>query len=316
MVQPLLIAALVVASCLAGINADATAGCGKALPNGQSAGGVSTVSMTSNGIQRKYLVWIPPSYDRNTLTSLILSFHGGSRTANDQLNLDEFTTGEFDTNSIVIYPQGIDNNWQGVPDATTNDVLFTTDLLDRVEGLYCLDTNRIFSTGKSDGGGFTNVLACDPNTSKRIAAFAPVSGAYYVDTLPCKPTTVQIPCSPGRSNIPLLAFHGGDDTTIKFGGGERKDACLPSITHWIQGWATREGMSSTNVTTPLATNTVIYSFGSGSNAGLVSLVFESDIGHDWPSTESNADNSRSGHHVANFDATPMILDFFNSHPLN
>lgn len=33
----------------------------------------------------------------------------------------------------------------------------------------------------------------------------------------------------------MLEFHGGDDTTISYAGGERKGECLPSITHWILG---------------------------------------------------------------------------------
>lgn len=171
-------------------------------------------------------------------------------------------------------------------------------------------------TGKSDGAGFCNVLACDPVLSKRIAAFAPVSGAYYVDTLPCNSSTVKIPCSAARNDIPILAFHGGNDTTIAYFGGERKDECLPALPHFIQEWVIRDGLGDYNVTRPLAADTLAYTFGRGLQAGLVSLIYESNIGHDWPSTKPNADNSVAGHHVANYNATPIILDFFESHPLS
>jgi poly(3-hydroxybutyrate) depolymerase len=159
------------------------------------------------------------------------------------------------------------------------------------------------------------VLACDPVLSTRIAAFAPVSGAYYVDTLPCHPSTVSIPCAAGRNDIPVLAFHGGNDTTIDFDGGERKKECLPSIPHFIQSWAAREGLSPNNVSTPLNANTTIYSFSNASHPSLIELVFEKDIGHDWPSVIGNADNEERGHHPASFSATPMILDFFAHHSL-
>ena len=158
-------------------------------------------------------------------------------------------------------------------------------------------------------------MACDPTLSSRIAAFAPVSGAYYIDTLPCLPSTVNIPCSPSRQNIPFLAFHGGNDTTIAYLGGERKDECLPTIPHFIEEWALRDGLGDKNLTTPMASNTVVYSYGRGLDAGLVELVFDSVIGHDWPSTEPNADNQVAGHHVASFNATPIILEFFSRHPL-
>jgi poly(3-hydroxybutyrate) depolymerase len=167
------------------------------------------------------------------------------------------------------------NTWQGVPGISTrNDVQFTTDILNEVESLYCINPSRITVTGKSDGAGFNNILACDSVLSKRIAAYAPVSGAYYVNTSSCSPFTVDNPCSAARSNIPFLTFHGGNDTTIAYLGGERKNECLPAIPHFIQEWALRDGLGIDNVTKPLAANTTSYSFGHGAEAGLVELIYE------------------------------------------
>lgn len=206
----------------------------------------------------------------------------------------------------------IQDVWQGVPDVEVNDVQFTTDILNHLEATYCIDTSRIFATGKSDGGGFCNVLACDADLSKRIAAFAPVSGAFYIDTSPCRASTVKIPCNAGRTNIPFLEFHGGNDTTIAYKGGARKGECLPTIPHFIQEWAVRDGLGSKNTSSSVAADTTLYKFGSD---GLVRHIYNSVIGHDWPSTQLNEDNKRNGHHVASFNATPIILDFFNSHSL-
>jgi poly(3-hydroxybutyrate) depolymerase len=215
--------------------------------------------------------------------------------------------------SIIVLSIIIKNKWQGVPGVEINDVTFTADILKKIESSYYINKDRIWVTGKSDGGGFTNVLACDASMSKRFAAFAPVSGAYYVDTLPCAPSTVNITCHAARSNIPFLAFHGGNDTTISYSGGERKGECLPSIPHFIREWAARDKLdSSKNITTGVASNTVDYSFGL---TGLVRLVYDSVIGHDWPSTIPNADNQQPGHHLASFNATPIVLDFFDRHPL-
>lgn len=129
------------------------------------------------------------------------------------------------------------------------------------------------------------------------------------------PETVQLPCHPSRKDIPFLEFHGGNDSTISYEGGERKNECLPSIPHFIQQWAARDGLGLHNTTTRVSQNTVSYKFGKGSKFGLVEHIFDSVIGHDWPSTEPNADNQESGHHVASFNATPIILDFFARHPL-
>ncbi|OKL60968.1 hypothetical protein UA08_03692 [Talaromyces atroroseus] len=286
-------------------------GCGKELPPGQFTGSVSNITIISSGSERSYLVFVPPHYSPCVAKPIIFSYHGGDRTAEDQLKLDQLTNPEFNKNAFVVYPQGINDKWQGVPNITTNDTQFTADILRDVESRYCIDSSRIWATGKSDGAGFCNILACDPILSTRFAAFAPVSGAYYVDALPCDPTTVVSPCFPGRRNIPFLAFHGGNDTTIAFAGGERKNECLPSIPHFIREWAERDGLGSHNITEPLADDAVIYSFGGGS----VQLVYDSVMGHDWPSTILNADNSAAGHHPASFNASRMIIDFFESHSL-
>ncbi|KAJ5611173.1 hypothetical protein N7510_007892 [Penicillium lagena] len=298
---------------LSALSAAASACLPKPLPAGQSIGGVSNVTITSRGLQRSYLISIPPLYDSETPTPVILSYHGGDRTADDQLQLDQLTNPDFNTRAFVVYPQGINNKWQGVPGDTTNDIQFTDDILKQIDSKYCIDTTRVWATGKSDGGGFCNVLACNTEMSTRFAAFAPVSGAYYIDTLSCMPSTVDIPCNASRKDIPFLAFHGGNDTTISYWGGERKNECLPTIPHFIREWAARDELvSQRNITISLAPDTVIYSFGL---TGLVRLVYDSVIGHDWPSTVPNADNEEAGHHPASFNATPIILDFFEKHYL-
>jgi poly(3-hydroxybutyrate) depolymerase len=84
-----------------------TNGCGKNLPSGQTEGSTSNVTITSSGLERSYLIFIPPNYSFHAETPIIFSYHGGDRTAEDQLELDELTSPEFNTHALVVYPQGI-----------------------------------------------------------------------------------------------------------------------------------------------------------------------------------------------------------------
>lgn len=84
-----------------------TSGCGSNLPSGQAIGSTSNVSITSTGLERSYLIFIPPEYSSDTKTPVIFSYHGGDRTAEDQLKLDGLTSPEFNTHALVVYPQGI-----------------------------------------------------------------------------------------------------------------------------------------------------------------------------------------------------------------
>lgn len=82
-------------------------GCLRGLPHDQSVGKVANVTITSGGLLRYFLISIPPTYQAEVPTPAILSFHGGLRTAEDQLQLDQLTNAEFNTHSFVIYPQGV-----------------------------------------------------------------------------------------------------------------------------------------------------------------------------------------------------------------
>ncbi|KAK9417636.1 putative Alpha/Beta hydrolase protein [Seiridium unicorne] len=274
---------------------------------------------------RRYKVFLPQSYDHTKKTPLILSYHGANRQIEDQVALDELTNPFFNKDYIVVYLQGSADDpdredhttWEGAPENDSDDFSFTTAVLDTLESSLCIDTSRIYATGKSQGGGFVGRLACHHDLSQRIAAFAPVSGAYYISQLSVKqecedPATVEIPCDAGREGIPIMAFHGGADPSINY-DGEFRSYCLPSVRHWAEDWAQRNGLNVSkedNSTIKGSDNGVTSSWG----GGLVNLVYDGDnIEHDWPSLLQNSDNE--GGPRSAFNATAWIVDFFGKHSL-
>ena len=99
----LLFQALAVASSIAGSCAAPSPGCSS---DGDFVPG-STVNVTV-GKDRYYLLYIPVNYDPEEPAPLILSFHGGSRIAEEQLRLDNLTSTTFNKDYIVAYPNGVD----------------------------------------------------------------------------------------------------------------------------------------------------------------------------------------------------------------
>ncbi|RMZ46059.1 hypothetical protein AFCA_001315 [Aspergillus flavus] len=293
-------------------SAAGSAGCGQPLPPSQNPGGSSYgVNFTlSAGTQRFYRIHIPSNYNVNTPTPLIFSFHGRGKTAESQEKLSQFSNEDWNPDAIAVYPQGLNKEWQGDPHSKdVNDIAFTMEMLDYFREKYCIDSTRVYAAGKSNGGGFTNLLACDPTASTRIAAFAPVSGAYYQDVSEeaCHPTTVPIKCSPGRPSIPILEFHGTADKTIPYGGGGRRGECLPSIPHFVREWSKRLGYGLHNTTKELYDGNVQeYQYGNGDNRGIVTHYRIGGLGHDWPSVRPNSDNPNGTY----LDATPIIVKFF------
>lgn len=172
---------------------------------------------------------------------------------------------------------------------------------------YCIDDSRVYATGKSNGGGFVGTIACDA-VGGNFAAFAPVSGAFYTDL------NSSSVCNPSRSPLPILEFHGYNDTTIPYNGGRGGGGRVPSIPGWLQRWAKRDGCPGN----PPENQTVIEYGGivrhtTWSCAGYKDIVQGyniSGLGHIWPSTAPNLDNKGK---VTVIDATKVIMDFFQQH---
>lgn len=243
---------------------------------------------------------------------MIFSFHGRTQDMLQQERVSQLSNSDVNPDAIVVYPNGFEysdgkHEWSGDPDTppAINDTMFVSELLDHVRGRYCVDSSRVFATGKSNGGGLTNALACNPNMSKRIAAFAPVSPAMYPQ--------FEEPCRPGRQHIPILEFHGGSDTTIRYEGGEDgsdRGQTVPIPTYLLH-WAHRNGC-----TDPVQNKTVELHNGDGLNyanrttwncdgqEGIVTHYFEQYLGHSWPTVTN-----------AGYSATDIILEFFKNHPL-
>ncbi|KAI1809216.1 Alpha/Beta hydrolase protein [Poronia punctata] len=295
---------------------------------------------------RPYYLWVPATYKPGKLTPAILSFHGGGGTPESQAALDLLTDPYFNDDHIVIYPaaEEIDDRpyrvWEGSPraPAKADDIGYVIDILDDVESRLCVDTARIYATGKSQGGMMANNLACNKNSSARIAAFAPVSGAFYVDVSKedCTPDKVKFDCEPDEDrlgSIPMLIFHGGADATIPYEGGNRSGECLPDIQHFVAEWAVREGLHEEEQSVePLEgadDHAKIYTYGSSDeteandDAGdvlgkksLVTHVYDGNhVHHQWPATIDNEDNTRHDWDPASFNATSVIMAFFRRYRL-
>lgn len=294
---------------LAVANAANSSGCGKALANGIKGGGTGQSNKinftTSKGVKRSFLLHLPSAYDANTAHALVFSFHGRSSSSGAQETLTKLSESSNNPHAIVVYPDGINAEWQGDPNAKTDDVGFTLDMINSLQGQYCVDTNQIYASGMSNGGGFSaNILACDPVASKKIAAFAGISGAYYQGTSDanCQPSSVVINCNPGRKPVPILEFHGSADDTIPYNGGARRDRCLPTIPHFIKAWADRNGLGTNNITTVQSSGHVKeYEFGQSSGLrGINTHYWIDGMGHTWPNAKSNYLNG-----------TPVVMDFFS-----
>jgi polyhydroxybutyrate depolymerase len=150
-----------------------SSGCGM---TGAPTGAMTTQTITVAGAERSYVLFVPTSYDANTRYPLIFAWHGLGGTgmlARSYFRLEQAAANQ----AIFVYPSALANA-QGMAawDLAANgvDVQLFDALLASVSGRYCIDGNRVFSTGHSYGGFMTNRLGCSRGDVLR--AIAPVAG--------------------------------------------------------------------------------------------------------------------------------------------
>jgi poly(3-hydroxybutyrate) depolymerase len=243
-------------------HAASSKGCGQKLPDGITTDKSNNLTIkTSDGLERSYLLHLPSNYDPKKPHGLIWSYHGRGKNATHQEDITGLSKSASNPDHIVVYPQGMtpvsskssklrmrrdsdddddddddeedededdsekgQASWQGDPDSTTNDVKFTLELLEDISKSYCVEEDKVYASGMSNGGGFVaNILACDESATKKFAAFAAASGAYYqIDARgKCKPDSVAIQCDNKGAKVAIITTAGGKDNTIPFMGGSQ-----------------------------------------------------------------------------------------------
>lgn len=128
-------------------------------------------SLEVDGATRTYVLDVPPAYDGTTPFPLVFAFHGA--TTSGALFRSSFygnLLSAMGEEAIVVHPDAL-----GDPSAWDNtaDIPFFDALLESLESSLCVDDARVFATGHSSGGFFTNTLGCQRGDVLR--AIAPVS---------------------------------------------------------------------------------------------------------------------------------------------
>jgi len=231
-------------------------------------------SIVSSGETRKYLLYVPRSYDRSKPTPLVISMHGAGGWPTQQMELSEWNRLADREGCIVVYPSGLDNAgprvWRVGPDFA-KDVRFISDLIDKLEASYNIDPARIYANGFSNGGGMAFVLSCA--LSDRIAAVGMVGAAQTLPWSWCKE----------RRAVPMIAFHGTADSFAFYNGGQSWVAPrpFPAVPTWTANWARRNRCRPTPVESSVAADVTRREYTNCADDADVVLYTVHRGGHQW-----------------------------------
>lgn len=271
-------------------------------------------SLQHNEVTRSYRVHLPPDFDASESLPLVLNYHGIGSNAFEQELYSTFNNIADTANFIVVYPEGLidtlDNgniirHWNCYFGSDSDDVGFTSALIDTLQEDYNIDLNRVYSTGMSNGGFMSYMLACE--LSHRITAIASVTGALSF--------IQQENCNPSRT-VPVMEIHGTADETVPYLGSE---SFYPSAPEFVDFWVELNGcdmepttMEIPDIDTGDNCTASLEIFGGCDEDSEVQFYTIDGGGHTWP----GAFNFVGSVTNQDFEASEVIWQFFKrfEHP--
>jgi polyhydroxybutyrate depolymerase len=213
-------------------------GCGRRPPIRPGRSGELEVAadpaVSAGATRRTYLVHVPAGYRPDRAVPAVLLLHGNGGSAADMDQVSGMSELADRRGFLAVYPQGAGVGagrpfWAstGRVEAGVDDLRFTADLLDDLQGRLCVDPARVAAAGFSAGGGVVALVACD--LAGRVASVAVIAGALFAAPGECRPSRP----------VPVLSVHGTNDPVVPYGGRPRLSSgrcpCRRSPPGWRSG---------------------------------------------------------------------------------
>jgi polyhydroxybutyrate depolymerase len=271
----------------------------------------TTGTIISAGQKREYLLYIPKGYDRAKPAPLVITLHTSTSWDSSAMAISQWNRVADENGFIVVYPEGTGfgpKSWEMTGSETPShmpDVIFISQLIDKLEASYNIDNARIYANGMSNGGGMAFVLSC--TLSDRIAAVGMVSAGLDPGWNWCR----------DDRPVPVIAFHGTADPVCLYNGGWSKLAggAFPSVPGFMANWSRRNRCGPNPIASTIAANVTRLRYTDcADNAGVVLYTIKGE-GHQWPGGKRVAAEWMLGRYSQSIDATRQMWAFFREHQL-
>ena len=268
-------------------------------------------TIVSSGQTRKYLLYVPKSYDPAKPTPLVIALHTSMSWDSAAMAISQWNSVADENGFIVVYPEGTGfgpKSWEMAGSETPSrmpDVLFISSLIDKLEASYNIDKSRIYANGMSNGGGMAFVLSC--TLSDRIAAVGLVSAGIDPGWSWCT----------DHNPVPVIAFHGTADPICPYNGGPSKlgGGIFPKIPDVMATWSRRNQCGSTPVQSTVAADVSRLQYKGCAKDASVELYTIEGEGHQWPGGKRVSAEWMVGRYSHSIDATRTMWAFFSEHQL-
>ena len=255
----------------------------------------STWTVTVGSLTRTAKVHVPASYDPSKKTPLVINLHGRTGNATSQEVISHSIAKSNKEGFVVIHPEawGSPTSWNaggGCCDPAyannIDDSGFVAKLIDEAAARLCLDADRVYAMGLSNGGYLSHRVACE--LADKIAAIGPVAGLLTLQS-----------CAPSRP-MPVWLVHGTADQLVGY-------SYFPAT---VSYWKTKNQCTTTTTTYQNGDATCVTHGGCAGGADVVACTI-ADGGHQWPGGEALPFMGKKSDDLI---ATDAIWEFFVAHP--
>lgn len=286
-----------------------------------STAGLEQVTMSYQGVERSYFVHVPDQLQGQKGAPAVIVFHGGQGDGTDAAHASQMTVAADQMGFVAIFPNSANKQWndgRATTASNIDDVGFVRALIAQATTLYGVDPGNVFAAGISNGGIFTQRLACD--AADAFDGFGVVAANL--------PADLQPRCHPSRA-VPMIFFNGTTDAMMPWNGGEVKSNKLLGmgaggavLSHQATQdfWTSVDGCSAPSAAQALpdvaqdSTNVSRQEFGSCAGSAQLEFYTIAGGGHNWPGSDTRSSRF-AGNVSQDISATQEILTFFSRYGL-
>jgi polyhydroxybutyrate depolymerase len=166
---------------------------------------------SANGLEYEYILSVPKTVDETQRTPLLLHWHALSSDPEEARSVTSIDAKAEAAKWLLVFPRSPDKSWDvgscctsTVGGQSRDEEVFARELVKDITSKACVDSKRIYTSGFSNGGMISQMLAC--KMTDVIAAAAPMG------------STLTIPkseCTPSRP-IPIFMVAGTADPLVGY----------------------------------------------------------------------------------------------------
>jgi polyhydroxybutyrate depolymerase len=261
--------------------------------------GFIQLQLQSGGLDRSAVLYVPSTYDGTEEYPIVFNWHGFGSSADQHVRYADMLELAESDEFFVLAPQGFGyparfNLGYGIT-SEADDVQLAVDLIDTVARDYCVDAARVYSTGASNGGGMSALLAC--RVPDRFAAVGMVALLLFEPSC----------ASPGT---PVIGIMGDQDIVVPVDGGTVRccgtDWTIASASQTMADWAAHDGCTREAVERVKEHVERTVWRGCDGDAEVRWFRVEGG-GHTWPGVEGDG---LLGHTTGEISASKEMWEFF------